>query len=213
MALVTKQYLVEQIRALLGGGSPSAGAKFEPRMVAAHLQQAINRKLKTEYFSVTLPGEETIPEGMVLACYDNIPVEQYKGVSRAKLPAEPISLRRNMGVYFVGPAVNLAQLDTLELVATAYSSDTVYLNWEFISLATGYVLERATNSRFTTGVSIIFTGGINDLFFADTGLTPNTIYYYRLTATRSGYKDSDYMEDNVVTPVASLFDSTFDLTF
>jgi len=102
--LVTKQYLYETVASLLEGGSPSAGKKFEPRMVQAHLQQAINRKLKTEYVSVTLPSDETIPEGLVLACYNDIPVTPYKGLSRAQLPAMPISLRRNMGVFFVGPA-------------------------------------------------------------------------------------------------------------
>lgn len=105
MALVTKRYLYETVSALLEGGTPSAGKKFEPRMVQAYIQQAINRKLKTEYLSVTLPSDETIPEGLILACYDNIPVESYKGLSRAKLPAIPISLRKNMGVFFVGPAV------------------------------------------------------------------------------------------------------------
>jgi hypothetical protein len=104
MALVTKQYLYETVSALLEGGNPSAGKKFEPRMVQAFIQQAINRKLKTEYLSVTLPSDETIPEGLILACYDSIPVTSYKGVSRAKLPAMPVSLRKNMGVYFVGPA-------------------------------------------------------------------------------------------------------------
>ena len=104
MALVTKKYLYEAIASLISGGSPSTGKKFEPRMVQAHLQQVINRKLKTEYLSATLPSDETIPEGLVLACYNDIPVGPYKGLSRAKLPAMPISLRRNMGVYFVGPA-------------------------------------------------------------------------------------------------------------
>ena len=57
--------------------------------------------MKFEYLSVTLPSEETIPEGLVLASYDNVPVERYKGVSRARLPAMPISLRRGMGIWFV----------------------------------------------------------------------------------------------------------------
>jgi hypothetical protein len=104
--LVTKQYLYETIASLLEGGSPSAGKKFEQRMIQAHLQQAINRKLKTEYVSVTLPSDETIPEGLVLACYDELPVGSYKGLSRVQLPAMPISLRRNMGVFFVGPAAS-----------------------------------------------------------------------------------------------------------
>ncbi len=106
MALVTKQSLTESIMALLAGGDPSAGKKFERRVVEAHLQQSINRKLKTEYMSATLPGDETIPEGLVLACYNDVPVTSYKGLSRAMLPAMPISLRRSMGVYFVGPAAN-----------------------------------------------------------------------------------------------------------
>lgn len=104
MALVTKQYLYETVAALLAGGNPSSGKKFEPRMVQSFIQQAINRKLKTEYLSVTLPSDETIPEGLILACYNDIPVVSYKGLSRAKLPAMPISLRKNMGVFFVGPA-------------------------------------------------------------------------------------------------------------
>lgn len=105
MALVTKKTLYENIVSILEGGDPSAGKKFEARMIQAHLQQAINRKLKSEYLSVVLPGDETIPEGLVLACYDSVPVTQYKNtLSRAQLPAMPISLRRNMGVFFVGPA-------------------------------------------------------------------------------------------------------------
>ena len=105
MALVTKQTLYENTIALIEGGDPSIGKKFERRMIEAFLQQAINRKLKTEYLSVTLPGDETIPDGLVLACYDNVPVGTYKtNFSRAQLPAMPISLRRNMGVFFVGPA-------------------------------------------------------------------------------------------------------------
>jgi hypothetical protein len=105
MALVTKKYIYETITQILEGGDPSVGKKFEPRIIQAFMQQVINRKLKTEYLSVTLPGDETIPDGLVLACYDSIPVTTYKNtLSRAQLPAIPVALRRNMGVYFVGPA-------------------------------------------------------------------------------------------------------------
>ena len=106
MALVTKKWLVEQIQALLAGGQSSAGAKFERRMIEAVLQTVINKKLKSEYFNVTLPGDETIPDGLVIASYDAVAVERYKGLSRAKLPAMPISLRRGMGIYFVGQSVS-----------------------------------------------------------------------------------------------------------
>jgi len=102
MAVVTKIYLQEQVQALLAGGDPSAGAKYEPRMVLSFIQQAVNNRLKSEYFSVTLPNDETIPDGLVLATYESIAVEPYMDRSRSKLPAMPVSLRRGMGVYFVG---------------------------------------------------------------------------------------------------------------
>lgn len=102
--VVSKYSLMEQVRSLLSGGDPSASAKFEPRMVMSHLQSAINKKIRAEFFNTTLPSGETIPEGVILASYDSIAVTEYKGRSRAKLPAIPIGLRRNMGVFFVGPA-------------------------------------------------------------------------------------------------------------
>lgn len=101
MAVVTKYYLMEEVRSLLSGGDPSAGSKFEPRMVMVHIAQAINSKLRVEYFNTTLPADETLPENLVLASYDNIAVEAYKDRSRAKLPAIPIALRRNMGIFHV----------------------------------------------------------------------------------------------------------------
>lgn len=104
MALVTKKTLYENVAALVEGGDPSTGAKYEKRMVEAFIQQAINKRLRIGYSTVILPEGETIPDGLVLACYDQIPVTTYKNLSRAKLPAMPISLRRQMGVFFVGPA-------------------------------------------------------------------------------------------------------------
>jgi len=210
MALITKYYLVEQIRALLGGGSPSAGAKFEPRMIASHLQQAINAKLKVAYFTETLPGEETIPEGAVLACYDGIPVEKYKGcLSRAKLPAQPVYFRRNMGIYFVGPAVKNLNLGTPELVAVTYGDSQILLTWGIIPHAASYLLERATESDYSDAVAIYNS---NALTFTDTGLDGLTIYYYRITAMADNYESSGYGLDSATTGT-SIFSDTFGLTF
>jgi hypothetical protein len=101
MAIVTKIYLMEQVRSLLNGGDPSIAAKYEPRIILSHLQSAINKRLKAEYFGVTAPGGDTIPDGLILASYDNVEVEAYKDRSRAQLPAMPVKLPRNMGVYHV----------------------------------------------------------------------------------------------------------------
>ncbi len=101
MALVTKKYLAEQVRALLSGGDPSVAAKFEFKMVYTFLEAALNKRLKTEYFNVVTPMDDTIPEGLCLATYDNVVVSAYKDRSRAQLPAMPIKLRRGMGVYHI----------------------------------------------------------------------------------------------------------------
>lgn len=100
--IITKHYLTEQILRLLKGGDPSVGSRIHPSEIKAAIGQVINTLLKTEYFSQTLPSGETIPEGAVLATYDNVPVVTYKNVSKSTLPAMPVKLFRNMGVFHVG---------------------------------------------------------------------------------------------------------------
>ena len=101
MAIVTKIYLLEQTEALLAGGTPSASFKFERGLILSYIQQAINARLKSEYFNVTLPSEETIPDGLILATYEDVPVERWKSKSRSLLPAIPVSLKRDMGTYHI----------------------------------------------------------------------------------------------------------------
>ncbi|WP_045215356.1 DUF1566 domain-containing protein [Desulfonatronovibrio magnus] len=75
-----------------------------------------------------------------------------------------------------------------------------------------YVLEEATNSSFTSGLSIVYTG--TNLVAPITGRTDGT-YYYRVKATKEGYEDSKWVVGNngclvkvgdndiVVTPIRS----------
>jgi hypothetical protein len=209
MAYVTKYTLVEQIRSLLGGGGAKAGANYEPQMIAAHLQQAVNRHMRFEHMSVTLPGDETIPEGLVLAIYDAVPVEKYKGLSRARLPITPISLRRNMGVFFVGPSVINAILEGLSLNVTGVSSSQIDAVWNYIPGATYYLLERATDAEFTIELMEVYSG--DAINFSDTGLPANTGYYYRVSAHASGYTTSDYAysDDNTLGFMVLAEDGTF----
>lgn len=190
MALVTKYYLMEQVQIMLAGGAPSAGKKYEPGVVWAFLQQVINKKLKFEYLSVTLPGGETIPEGLVLANYDNVTVERYKGVSRAQLPAMPVSLRRGMGIWFVGPATPTLILDTPVISATVIGPTEIDLSWAAITNATSYLVERSTAADFSVAVTPIYSGA--GLSFNNTGLTTATTYYYRITAMATLYTNSSY---------------------
>lgn len=102
----SKYVLAEQVMNLLKGGDASASTSVKMPVIIKTLEQLINGSLKVDYFSTHLPAGETIPGDLVLATYENIPVEKYKGTfSRAKLPAQPISLPKGMGVFFVGPHV------------------------------------------------------------------------------------------------------------
>lgn len=70
------------------------------------------------------------------------------------------------------------------VTAQASSSARIDLAWNSVPGATSYSIKRATVSggAYTT----IATGqGINFLIYADTALTPNTTYYYVVTATNS----------------------------
>lgn len=198
MALITKHYLVEQVQEFLSGGAPSAGQSFERKMIASFVQAAINKVLKAQYVNITLPSDETIPEGAVLACYDAIPVEKYKGsFSRAKLPASPLSLRRNMGVFFVGPSISNQNLSTPNIAATTIDANTINIMWGIVPHAGGYLLERAQDALFTVGLTSIYLG--SNTGFIDTGLTTQTRYYYRLSVSAIGYTTSNYALINAIT--------------
>lgn len=67
-------------------------------------------------------------------------------------------------------------------VASAGGTPTtqIQLDWSAVPLATGYIVERATNAGFTTGLSTVYTGPL--LTYLNSGLTSGTHYYYRLHA-------------------------------
>jgi len=99
---MTLYKLAEQINSMLEGGDPPVASKFGIGEIKEVAVQVINSLIKTQHFSEELAGGETIPDGSVLTEYDNIDVEPYKGVSRATLPAMPVKLPLNMGIYHVG---------------------------------------------------------------------------------------------------------------
>lgn len=92
----------EQAKRLIKGGNPSAGSNVWTEEIAEYIGQCVNKMLKAEQFNVTMAAGETIPAGLMLASYSGIPVERYKTTSRAKLPAMPVNLPRNMGLFYVG---------------------------------------------------------------------------------------------------------------
>ncbi len=189
MAVVTKWILQEQVADLLKGGDPSAGTTVEPEVIVKMLEQLINASLKVDFFSTHMASGETIPDGLVLATYERIPVVKYKkDFSRAQLPAIPISLPRGMGVFFVGPHVSDQELESNTLAAEVVSASAIDLTWPAIENATSYYLERATDAAFSENLTPLYTG--EALEFSDTGLTASTNYWYRVLGRADEYNDS-----------------------
>lgn len=91
----------ESVRKLVEGADPASKAKFAMAEVKRYIIQVINSLIKTQHFNETMGGGENIPDGLVLAEYDNVPVESYKGLARAILPCMPVSLYLNIGIFHV----------------------------------------------------------------------------------------------------------------
>ncbi|WP_449398594.1 fibronectin type III domain-containing protein [Chryseobacterium wanjuense] len=80
---------------------------------------------------------------------------------------------------FIIPPTNLNFTNALTTITPASSSLTV--NWnDNAANETNYIVERSTDG---TTFSVIATLGANMTSYDDTGLTPNTPYYYRVKAT------------------------------
>jgi hypothetical protein len=77
--------------------------------------------------------------------------------------------------------ISVAPAAPTNLAATVISSSQINLTWTAAAGATGYDVQRSTNSGFTTGTVTQFTTtGTN---YSDTGLSAGTTYYYRVIAT------------------------------
>ena len=99
--MTTKKKLAEGVQRMLKG-NPIISARVHINDIKLLIEQVSNQLLKTDYFSMSMPAGETVPNNCMVFSYDAIPVETYKtSKSRAKLPSMPINLPRNMGVLHV----------------------------------------------------------------------------------------------------------------
>lgn len=83
------------------GGRPDQATRIDIRDIMLSVGQVVSEITKSQYFSQTLPSGETIPDGSMLATYENVAVEVNGERSRATLPAMPIGLPRGMGVFSI----------------------------------------------------------------------------------------------------------------
>lgn len=97
--MVTKGRLAEEILLLLSGGRIGNATKFHINEIKISLCQVANQLLKMEYFSTLTPLQEFIPNGAAIATYENNLITKWSNTSKTTLPAMPLRLPRNLGVY------------------------------------------------------------------------------------------------------------------
>lgn len=104
--MASKFFLAEQVLRRLVS-RPDQATRIDMREVIAAIGQEVNTQIKAQHFGGAMPTGETIPDGSVLATYDNVAVEVWKKtLSRVKLPAIPINLPRDMGVFEISKVDN-----------------------------------------------------------------------------------------------------------
>lgn len=103
MAVVTIYRLAEEILKALSGGDIQNATNISLNEIKVSIGQICNQMLKIEHFQSNEKMGEKIPNGTVLALYENIAVTSYNGKSKCTLPVKPIKLPRNMGVWAIYP--------------------------------------------------------------------------------------------------------------
>lgn len=200
--MVTKNKIAEEVLYRINGGITKTTSTVQKEDVIEALAQMINTQFKTQHFAVTLAAGETIPDGLVLATYENIPVLTYKNKqSIAELPIMPVSLPRNMGVFEIRPSVTSVQTlsKPISTVTTATITTNNTANVTSTTALSGGVISSDGGATVTVrGVcwSLFTTPTTADSHTSDgsgtggfasniTGLMPGQVYYVRAYATNS----------------------------
>ena len=98
----TKRILGEQILYRYYGGYIDTKGPIQLEDVYKAIEQKVNSLFKLRHFDTTLPSGETIPDNLCIAVYENNAVTSLNnGKSKCTLPATPISLPKNVGIYQV----------------------------------------------------------------------------------------------------------------
>jgi len=106
----TKAIMAEQIYRILQGGVPSeVRARVGLPEIKAAIGNACGGLLKASHLDTVLNIDgESIPDGSMIAVYENRPVERIPGKgspqARVQLPANPIQMPEKMGVFAVYPS-------------------------------------------------------------------------------------------------------------
>jgi hypothetical protein len=77
MAGTTKYLMAEQILTRLAGGYRDSNQPVQMEDVVKAIEQVVNATFQMQYYSATLPTGETIPDNLMVAYYENIPVTSF----------------------------------------------------------------------------------------------------------------------------------------
>lgn len=99
--MTTKKKISEQVQRLLKG-NPVIEARVHINDVKLLVEQVANQMLKADYFAMSLPEGDTVPNNCMIYTYDSVPVTTYKTtLSKCTLPSIPLNLPKNMGVFHI----------------------------------------------------------------------------------------------------------------
>lgn len=91
-------------------------------------------------------------------------------------------------------SINTTLLDTpANFVATPGDTEVV-LDWDDVTNAQNYIVERADDAAFTVNLVEVYENSTRS--YTDTGLTNDQAYYFRVRATAPYHMDSDYATVN-----------------
>jgi len=100
-----------------------------------------------EYFNTTLPLGEMIPSGAAIATYEDILVQKWSNTSKITLPAMPLRLPRNIGVYQIFPQSDYFA----EFIPMKLEQAGLIRSQGIVSNLSGYI------GYETAGLDVIFT--------------------------------------------------------
>lgn len=197
--MATSRYkIAEQVWFKIAEGYPSVKEQIQLSDIIVAVGQKINQMFQVQQFTANLPNGETIPDGLCVATYTNIPVTSTSRGAIAKLPVTPIMLPKNMGILEIIPSVietaaplPTGSLNTLPLLTTnaitSITSTTAISGGNITDSGTTNIIARgvcwSTSPNPTTANNITNDGvGVGSYSSAITGLTSGTTYYVRAYA-------------------------------
>lgn len=103
--MVTKAILRDRIRKILSGGYPSDRDRVKDNEIILSIGDIMGELLKISAIDGMSVDGDTVIDGACVATYENITVEpDVNNTSKVKLPAYPMKLPDNMGVFSVYPS-------------------------------------------------------------------------------------------------------------